>query len=291
MKTILIPTDFSSTAQAAVDVASNIAKKTGAELVLLHVVEDVGEDSFSVSGEAFTAAPVEYRLFTMKLIQKATQQLANAVAQASRDGVKASSRLRVGNAYHGMDLTIAEQKADLVVMGTSGVSGYEELLMGSNTEKVVRRATCPVLSVSRPFANPELKSIVYATSLKDDELPFTRVVRSFQEIYNCQVHIVRINTPGMFIDDRSIKDKMAIFAKQLRFQNYTLNVFNDYTEEAGILHFAESVGADLIAMATHGRTGLAHLFNQSIAESVVNHAHRPVLTNVIGRRTKERARA
>jgi nucleotide-binding universal stress UspA family protein len=288
MKTILVPTDFSTTAQAAVNVAAGIALKTGADLVLLHVVEDVGEDSFSVSGEAFTSTPGEYHLFTLKLIEKARRQLAKAVEQASLPGLTVSSKLRVGNAYHGMDLTIAEQEVDLVVMGTTGSSGYEEVLVGSNTEKVVRRSNCPVLSVNRPPINPDFKSIVYATSLKDDELPFTRTVRTFQEIYGSQVHIVRINTPGMFINDRQSKEKMSVFARQLRLQNYTLNVYNDYSEEDGIIHFAESVGADMIAMATHGRTGIAHLLNGSIAEGVVNHATRPVLTNVIGRKDKKK---
>jgi nucleotide-binding universal stress UspA family protein len=249
MKTILVPTDFSSTAQAAVEVATGIAKKTGAELILLHVVEDVGEDSFSVSGEAFASAPGEYRLFTLKLIQTATRKLAKAVDQASVGGLKVSSKLRVGNAYHSMDLTIAEQKVDLVVMGTNGSSGFEEIMVGSNTEKVVRRSSCPVLSVNRPPVNADFKSIVFATSLKDDELPFTRTVRKVQEIYDCKVHIVRINTPGLFINDRTTREKMSVFAKQLKFKNHTLNIYNDYSEEEGIIHFAESVGADMIAMA------------------------------------------
>ena len=283
MKKILVPTDFSRTAQVAVDVAAGIAKKTGAELILLHVVEDVGEDSFSISGEAFAEAPGEYRLFTMKLIEKAKRQLAKAVEQASSRGLTVTSKLRLGSAFHGMHHTISEQNVNLVVMGTEGTSGWEDRMIGSNTEKVVRRSNCPVLSVNKAPLNYEFKSIVYATSLKDDELPFSRIVRRVQEIYDCQVNILRVNTPGMFISDRETKEKMALFAKQLKFRNFTLSVYNDYTEEAGIVHFADSIGADMIAMATHGRTGLAHILNASIAENVVNHARRPVLTNVIGK--------
>ena len=289
MKTILVPTDFSNTANAAVEVATGIAKKTGATLILLHVIEDIDEGSFNVEGEAIASAPAESRLFTFKLIEKAKKQLAKAVEQTSRSGVNVTSKLRIGNPYHSMHEAIVEQKVDLVVMGTKGTSGYEEVIIGSNTEKVVRRSNCPVLTVNRPPARADFKSIVYATALKDDELPFTRVVRKIQEIYDCQVHIVRINTPGMFINDRLVKEKMAVFTKQLRFRNFTLNVYNDYSEEEGIIHFADGVGADMIAMATHGRTGLAHILNGSIAEDVVNHAHRPVLTSVIGRKDKAKA--
>ena len=61
-------------------------------------------------------------------------------------------------------------------------------------------------------------------------------------------------------------------------QNYTINIYNDKVEEDGIIYFAQDIEADLIALATHGRTGLLHLLSGSIAEDVVNHAKRPVWT-------------
>jgi nucleotide-binding universal stress UspA family protein len=83
-----------------------------------------------------------------------------------------------------------------------------------------------------------------------------------------------------FRSDTEALELIDIFAKRLHLKNYTLRVFNDHSEEEGILHFASSIGADLIAMATHGRTGFAHVLAGSIAEDVVNHASRPVLTYV-----------
>ncbi len=79
---------------------------------------------------------------------------------------------------------------------------------------------------------------------------------------------------------------MEAFAKKLQLKNYTINVFNDLTEEEGIVYFADSINADLIAMATHGRTGFAHVLAGSIAEEVVSHSKRPVLTFVIKHRKK-----
>jgi nucleotide-binding universal stress UspA family protein len=60
--------------------------------------------------------------------------------------------------------------------------------------------------------------------------------------------------------------------------NYSLNIYNDVTEEEGIVCFAEELNADMISMVTHRRTGIAHLIAGSIAEDVVNHSKRPVLT-------------
>ena len=77
---------------------------------------------------------------------------------------------------------------------------------------------------------------------------------------------------------------MEDFAKRLQLKNYTINVFNDLSEEEGIIYFADSINADLIAMATHGRTGFAHVLAGSIAEDVVSHSKRPVMTFVTKRR-------
>ena len=61
-------------------------------------------------------------------------------------------------------------------------------------------------------------------------------------------------------------------------------MFKDVREEEGIIYFADSIDADLVAMATHGRTGFAHVLAGSIAEDVVSHSKRPVLTFVTQRK-------
>jgi nucleotide-binding universal stress UspA family protein len=114
---------------------------------------------------------------------------------------------------------------------------------------------------------------------KDEEV-FSRIVRSTQQMYDSTVHLVRINTPGNFQRDAVVKKYMQDFAKKLQLKNFTINIFNDLTEEEGIIYFADSLNADLIAMATHGRTGFAHVLAGSIAEEVVSHSKRPVLTFV-----------
>jgi nucleotide-binding universal stress UspA family protein len=103
-------------------------------------------------------------------------------------------------------------------------------------------------------------------------------------LYNSTIHLVRINTPGDFQRDFIVREYMEKFAKKLGLKNYTINIFNDVTEEEGIIYFAETIDADLIAMATHGRTGFAHVMAGSIAEDVVGHAKRPVLTFVVKRK-------
>ena len=81
-------------------------------------------------------------------------------------------------------------------MGTAGHTKLEEMIIGTNTEKVVRHAKCPVLTVHKKPVTTDFKNIVYATSMSKDEEVFSRVVRSTQQMYDSAVHLVRINTPG-----------------------------------------------------------------------------------------------
>jgi nucleotide-binding universal stress UspA family protein len=280
MKRILVPTDFSKSAQIAIEVASDIAKKANAELVLLHVVEELSGNSFNIEGQVETSDNWEEKIFTMKLIEKAKKQLAKQLEDLRASGIKARQELRLGNPFHGMRTIVKDQKMDLVVMGTAGQTRLEDSIIGANTEKVVRSSQCPVLTVNKKPGTTEFKNIVYATSLSEDEEVFSRIIRNTQNLYDATLHLVRINTPANFQRYVTIKKYMQAFAKKLQLKNVTLNVFNDLSEEEGIIYFADSINADLIAMATHGRTGFAHVLAGSIAEDVVSHAKRPVLTYV-----------
>jgi nucleotide-binding universal stress UspA family protein len=283
MKTILVPTDFSKEAQTAAEVGSSIARKSGAELILLHVIEEGSKESVKITGEV-KYDTMEDRIFMLKLIERSKKQMEKAVSDKMFNGVKVRPELRIGSPFHGMRSIITDQKVDLVVMGTAGKTNLAEMIIGSNTEKVVRHSKCPVLTIQKKPTRMDFKHIVYATSMSKDEEVFSRIVKRAQDLYNATVHLVRINTPGNFQRDAVVKKYMHDFAKKLLLKNYTVNVFNDITEEEGIIYFADSINADMIAMATHGRTGFAHVLAGSIAEDVVNHSKRPVLTFVVKHR-------
>lgn len=282
MKKILVPTDFSKTSITAYETAFEIAKKAGATIYLLHVVEEATPDSYRITGD-YVKDDWEDRLFTFKLLEKAKAQLEKLVKDPRFDAVKVVGELRLGNPFHGMNAIIAEQKVDLVVMGTRGQTNLEAMVIGTNTERIVRHSKCPILTVHKKPASSDFKNIVYATAMSKDEEVFSRIVKRTQQLYDSTIHLVRINTPGDFQRDKVVKEYMNKFAKSLQLKNFTVNVYNDLSEEQGILYFADSIDADLIAMATHGRTGFAHVLAGSIAEDVVSKAKRPVLTFVVKR--------
>jgi len=274
MKKILIPTDFSTASRNAVTTGLTIAKKEQATIILLHVVEIAGEGSFNVEGEAETSTSWEERLFNRMMIKKAKSKLNDLEDELASKGVKVVSLLKLGSPVHGIQSVIDDQKVDLVLMGMNiDLAGS----IGSTTERIIRKSACPVLSVNKN-ASRDFKSIVLACSLLENETKIPAALREIIESDNATVHIVRVNTPALFIADFQIKGKIQQLASKLKIKKFTINIYNDYNEEAGIIHFAETACADLIAMGTHGRTGIAHLLSGSIAEDVVKHAYRPVLT-------------
>ncbi len=280
MKKILVPVDFSKTSIIALEAAFDIAKKDGADIIVLHVVEEATTESYRISGE-WKSQNWEDKIFTYRLLEKAKAQLEKLVMEPRFNAVKMVGELRLGNPFHGMNSIISAHKVDLIVMGTKGHTKLEEMIIGTNTQKVVRHARCPILTVHRKPTSMSYKNIVYATTMSKDEEVFSRIVKRTQQLYNSTIHIVRINTPADFQRDREVKDYMEKFAKKLLLKNYTINVYNDTSPEEGIINFANSINGDLIAMATHGRTGLAHMMAGSVAENVVGHSNKPVLTFVV----------
>jgi hypothetical protein len=103
-------------------------------------------------------------------------------------------------------------------------------------------------------------------------------VKTLQNFFDAKLHLVFINTPAFFRRDTDTVPQLEKFAKRFMLKNYTLNVFNDMTEEDGIINFSKMQQADMVAMRTHGRKGLAHLGFGSIAEDVVNHIDCPIWT-------------
>ncbi len=285
MKTILIPTDFSKIAQIAIQVAIGIAQKASARLILLHIIERPDSASFNIDGQISKPHNWDDKLYTLKLIEKAKKEMSAIAEDASLAGVKVQQELRMGNPFHGIREVITKHDVDLVVMGTSGRSKWEEMIIGSNTEKVIRHSACPVLTVHGKPGKNEFKNIVYATSLSKDEAAFVNVVKNTQEMYGSTVHVVRVNTPDNFQSDGVVMKVMNDFAKKMKLTDYTLNIFNDHSEEEGIINFADSIDADLVAMSTHGFKGFAHVLVGSIAEDVANHSKRPVLTFVKKRKS------
>lgn len=183
-----------------------------------------------------------------------------------------------GEIYDDIQLTVKEKDIDLIVMGSHGLSGFKEMFIGSNTEKVVRTSKIPVLVIKNEHSHFEISDFVFATDFSEEcRAPF-HVAQKFAKDVGAKMHLLYVNTPSGFKTTSEANKLMQRFVKGMGLENYTLNIYNDSSVEKGILGFARDHNAQLVGMSTHGRKGIAHFFNGSISEDLVNHANMPVIT-------------
>jgi nucleotide-binding universal stress UspA family protein len=158
LQRILVPSDFSDCSDAAVRYGLELARKFGATLHLLHVVQDPATQPWAAEG---FAVPV---LEAVDQWQKDAKARLDALIP-SEDRARAVVSCSIAAPFPEILRYAADNDIDLIVMGTHGRGGVSHMLLGSIAEKVVRRAPCPVLTVRQPeheFIEP---AIVCATGL------------------------------------------------------------------------------------------------------------------------------
>ncbi|MFT6843839.1 MAG: nucleotide-binding universal stress UspA family protein [Flavobacteriales bacterium] len=271
MKRILVPTDFSEHANYATEVAAQIAKKHNAELFLLHILDI--ETYGGTGGQSVQDIPEG--LFLLKLAQKRFDKL---LKEPYLKGVKIVDAIQFETTYKNITSQAEKHKIDLIVMGTHGVSGLKEVFVGSNTEKVVRIAQCPVLSVKQRHTDFSMKDVVFASNFKEEAYEAFPKFKELVAMFKARVHLLCVSSPGHFHTTFQAEQDMQEFANCFELENYTINLYNEKDIETGVLRFSEAIMADVIAVSTHGRSGISAILNASIANSLVNHADRPVLS-------------
>lgn len=271
MKRILVPTDFSKHATNALKVAVQIARQHDAEIVLLHMLELPQQTSDALDRGNEIPEIMLYK-------KLAIQRVDDLTTSEMLSGIKASNIVKFERAFEGILAISKENDIDLVVMGSHGASGFKEMFIGSNTEKVVRSSEVPVLVIKNETADFKTKNMVFASDFTDEvNGPFKKVL-NFANMLGSDLKLVMINTPNSFKPTAVAEKMMNDFADRFDVPHFKKYIYNDANIEKGILNFAHSVNADIIAICTHGRTGMARLLNGSISEDLVNHTSIPMVT-------------
>lgn len=271
MKKILIPTDFSGQAENALKVAAQLAKKHKADLYLLHTLEL----PLQKVDPLHTSQNLPEAVYFMKLAHKHFETL---LKKECLKGLNVHEIVEFYEPFRGVYQVCKKHDIDLIVMGSHGTNSFKEMLIGSNTEKVVRTSEVPVLVIKKEHPVFKIEDFVFASNFKDEyKAPFKKAIR-FAELFHAKLHLLLVNTAYDFITTSEAENRMQTFVKEFGYENYTLNIYNDINVEKGIMNFSQSKSADLIGMCTHGRQGLSHFFNGSISEDLVNNARRPVMT-------------
>jgi len=261
MKKILLPTDFSEIAEYALEYAAFFAKRTNGTLHIVSVIKSKNEK-----------------------IRAITQEKLNELTEKSYlKNIKIETHIKTGDSIKSSIVNCAKEiDVDLIIMGSNGASLFGEIMLGSNTEKVIRKTNYSVLTIKHQMISLKLGSIAFASDFSTPKNKAFHVVRDLAKLFNSTIHLLKINTPNHFEPTRLSLQKMDAFIKEQKLDEleckYKVALYSDSNEELGILNFCIENNMDMISIGTTGKKAVWKLLNDSTSQSLVNHSFRPVLT-------------
>ena len=269
MKKILVPVDFSHVSAEATRFAIELAEKHDAEITLLNSVHF---DYYS-----------DYQFTSFSSAKSLMEEVRDAMVTkmdefVSKFDTKQQINTKIDEVYLVTaikDLT-KNEGFDLVVIGTKGCSGLEEVLIGSNTEKIVRHAACPVISIPDKATIGEIKKILIPLDIREIKASFLDQVAKLQKSFNANVEFLWVKTPHNIENEEMVSAELGKHIKAHGIENFEFSIVNNVFPSDGILSYADESNANMIAMPTHARRGLSHWLSGSLTEDTVNHINVPV---------------
>lgn len=295
---ILVPTDFSDCADAALDHALRLAERFDATLHLVHVISELDAGLYGLVGGGHKASRLDEHIES-EVQNRLTDIAADAASLNIRTEVLQQFNLDVDAA---IDDYVSEHGIDLVVMGTHGRTGLRRLMIGSVANKLIRRTWCPVLTVRSQSENGEASRTEYENVLapidfSDHSKVALRLSKEIAARYNAHLHLLFVaerqvlptfsdtGLPGVSVVemDPEIVSNAEAALSELNENVGGPKVSSTYHVKEGevaqdIIDFSETHDIDLISMATRGLTGFSRFLLGSNTERVVRVAPCPVLT-------------
>jgi len=271
MKSIIVPVDFSDQSEKALKVAASLAKEHKSELFVLHMLEL----SPSIMGESGYVSQEQ----VVHLIKLGEKRFSDFLDKPYLKDIKVTPVIKHYKVFSEVSEVAEKHKVDLIVMGSHGADGLQEIFIGSNTERVVRTSDIPVLVIKgNEIDDFNPKNFVFACDFEKESVPALKKAKEMANLLGSELHLVYINTPGdEFMSTSDAYDKISKFLNDAKV-GMEVEIFNDYTVEKGILNYSKKMLADIIGIPTHGRRGLSHFFMGSIGEDIANHSEAPVIT-------------
>jgi nucleotide-binding universal stress UspA family protein len=274
INSLLIPTDFSELSNSALKVGIAIAKRQGADITLVHVL-----DRFAY------LQPTEVFLPDFKItpdILHSTKKNLKALTSRihSQTGIKTTGKVLYGTPSDAICQFAYEKNFSLIVMGTHGVSGIREFFIGSEAFRVVKNATCPVLTIPGRWGKTDFKKVLFPIRLDPEALEKYFYARPIIECNNSELFILGLTEKNK----KSNKKEIEMLADKLKLQLYINNVvFHSAIYEsddfsAKVIETANEYEADLIILTANLDYNFKAFFLGPYVQQVINHSKRPVLS-------------
>lgn len=296
---VLIPTDFSACADHALTHAVEIADRFGAQLHLLHVVNELDPDWYGIPDAQERASELRDQIKA-----EARERLQKLAPERDLYDFETTVSLQLSfDVADSITEYVKERDIDLAVMGTHGRKGLDRLMLGNVANKIVRHAPCPVMTVREevPWMGEDeevaFQDVLAPIDFSDHSKEALRTAKTFASTYQSRLHMLFVaekrtvptfsdtGIPGLSVvemDPEIVKNAEEAL-EQLNQNVGGPEVEGNYHVREGdvsqdIVDFAETRGVDLIVMATRGLTGVSRFLLGSNTERIVRVAPCPVLT-------------
>lgn len=266
---ILIPTDFSPVATNALNFAIDLAKKTGAGLHVLHVKH------IPVMDASFPAET--YQLYIDEIEKAAMQgmdELENTVLKPA--GIKYNMHTVMGFVNDEVQQFVKKNNIDLIVMGTTGATGLQEILIGSNAASVVAKSEVPVFIIPPSAKHADFKHILYSSDYNEPEFPAVSRLIYFADLYHSKITVLHVKTEYDFYMNA---ERNFFKRNKENISHHDITVVNmekiDTTEAIDKLIDEKQV--DMLVLAKHNRSWFDRLFHRSFSKRMTFHTRVPLL--------------
>lgn len=273
LKRILVPVDFSAVSLTALDQAIFTARLFKADLYLLHVIE-VPQTIYTIENPAVPGIDLSAINETM---EKKMDEVNDSIRK--KHGIRIRTVVTHGKTAPEIVDFVKENKIDLVYMGTHGVSGFDEVFIGSNAHRVVTMCPCPVITVQRKTKKAGFSDIL---------LPIDNTLHSREKLnyvlvlarqFGSTIHILGLPDDEDALHLKQFNIKIASVEKAIKKEGlaFTTKIAKGNNVAELALKYAKKIKADLIAIMTENESRYG-IFIGPFAKQVVNHSSIPVLS-------------
>lgn len=272
MKKILLPTDFTAVANNAFVHALEMANRLDAELLLLHTYElPIVDNQFFPQNYQTIFDSLEMANF--ERFKDLMPQLHAIAEERKLSHVTFSHIIMDGDLVYNIKECIKNENIDLIVMGTSGATGWKEFFLGTNTGEVISTVSIPVLCVPASSKYTFIKNIGFTTRFREKDKESLWKAIEVAKKNNAKVKCLYVKTAFSDVEEHEIENW------RVTFKNEPIQFFivEDDNPMETILDFITSQEIDVLAMVTHKRNFFVSLFESSFTEKITNRSEIPVL--------------
>ncbi|MEO8447292.1 MAG: universal stress protein [bacterium] len=276
MKNILFPTDFSPSADNALNFAVQIARKVNGNLILFHSYSVQLIDP-NMPAEIYLSAYQEEEKTAKENLEKLSERIIEANKDASGKNLfNTDAIVTQGLVVDEVLSMIDEYKIDIVVMGTHGASGITELILGSNTASVIEKSPVPVLAIPHNADYKDINNIVYAYDEIKSGLPSFQKLLEFAEIYDSDITLLHIIESSSNTAELN-KQEFEKIKQSVSYSKIRLELVKEENILEGINDYVNSNNVDVLVMAVKKKSLLDKIFSRSLTKKMAYHTKIPLL--------------